>query len=151
MLKPPIYGLVLGGGGVRGGAHLGALRVLDELGYRPDLVVGSSMGAIIASLVGVGKTLAEIETFLLTNDFNELIYPERSGNSLLGNERIIALLTEHLGDADLRDLSPRIAVMGTDLATKQRVILQEGSAVTAVLASMSLPGSFRQSTGASRC
>jgi len=100
------------------------------------------MGAILASLVGAGKSLEEIETFLLTNDFNKLIYPERSGSSLLGNERIVALLAEHLGDADLRDLSPRIAVMGTDLATKQRVILQEGHAVTAVLASMSLPGFF---------
>src|SRR5687768_11345308 len=104
------FGLVFGGGGARGGAHIGAWRVLNGLGYKPDVIVGASIGGLIASMVGMGLSLEEMEKrfsegspILLDTNCND-------GRGKTRTERLSTLLREVLGDVYLEDLNPKVAV-----------------------------------------
>jgi len=66
--RPPRLGLALGGGAARGFAHIGVIQVLEEAGIRPDLVVGTSAGSLVAALYAHGKNGAELATLALTMD-----------------------------------------------------------------------------------
>src|SRR5689334_12520641 len=119
----PKLGLVLGGGSARAGAHIGVLQALSEIGYKPDIVVGTSMGALIAALAGTGMSIATLRKVILEASFKDLVAVERTGTGLIGNERIATFLQQHLGNRDLRDLRPQTAVMATDLQGQNSVIL----------------------------
>jgi NTE family protein len=140
--RRPTLGLTLGGGGARGGAHIGVLRILDEIGYQPDIIVGASIGAFVAALVGAKFSLPDVERIFKQSNLTDVIHPARHGQSLLDNHGYEDMLTVHFGDADLRDLSPRIGISTTDMRGKKRVLLQEGSVVKAILASTAVPGLF---------
>ncbi|MDK9699311.1 MAG: patatin-like phospholipase family protein, partial [bacterium] len=75
----PLIGLALSGGGVKGFAHVGVLKVLEEAGVDVDIVTGTSMGAIVGGLYAIGYTPAEIETLVVTTDWNRYLddSPER--------------------------------------------------------------------------
>jgi NTE family protein len=66
--RPPRLGLALGGGAARGFAHIGVIQVLEEAGIRPDLVVGTSAGSLVAALYAHGKTGTELASMALTMD-----------------------------------------------------------------------------------
>ena len=136
------YGLVLGGGGARGGAHLGVLRVLDEIGYRPDVIVGSSIGGLIALALGAGWDVDRLEALFRETDFQDLIHLDRSGGGLIADTMLREMLEENFGGLDVRDLSPRVAVMASDVRTAERVLITEGALVEAGLATSAVPGLF---------
>jgi NTE family protein len=136
------YGLVFGGGGVRGGAHAGAWRVLHDAGYQPDVVVGASVGALVAGMVGMGKLPNEMEQIFRVGSPALLDTACNDGRGKTRTERLACLLREIFGEADLRDLSPMVAVTATDLIGQQRVLITQGLAWKAVQASMSIPGVF---------
>lgn len=142
MIFRPKLGLALGGGGARGGAHIGVLRVLSEVGYRPDVVVGTSVGGAVAVMLGAGWSVEQSEQFFTQTDFSKLLYLDRAGQGLMGNEQLRAELERQFGKADLRDLSPKVAIMTADIRNGQRVLLDQGSVVEAVVASMAVPGLF---------
>lgn len=142
MLSQPKLGLTLGGGGARGGAHVGVLRVLDEIGYRPDVVTGTSIGGVIAALVGAGWSVDEIERLAHDTPFDELLNIGRNGDGLLGNEALKEMLCGFFGDADLEDLPIRTGLVAADLVNNQPVLLERGPVVTAVLATTAVPGLF---------
>jgi NTE family protein len=137
MFGSPRLGLVLGGG-----AHVGVMRVLEEIGYRPDVVVGASIGGIIAGLTGLGWSAGDLQRFSEEFDFDRLIHLDRSGAGLLSPEPLRSELQRIFGERDLRDLSPRVAVMGADIRTGQRVLLDQGPVVTALMATSAVPGLF---------
>lgn len=85
--KEPKVGLVLSGGGAKGFAHIGALKVIDSLGIKIDYVAGTSMGAIIGSLYATGYSGKELEALFNTIDFNELINDEFPRSSMPFYER----------------------------------------------------------------
>ncbi len=138
----PYLGLTLGGGGARGGAHIGVLRVLEELGYKPDIVVGTSIGGLVATLIGTRRSAQQIEAVMEETNFNTLLQIDRTGKGLIGSEVLDDQLRHLFGDADLRDLSPRVAVVAADIAHSQRVMIDRGPVVKAVLATMAVPGLF---------
>jgi len=78
----PKLGLALSGGGARGLAHIGVLKVMEEVGFKPDYIVGTSMGAIIGSLYAVGYTAREIEAIVLAQDWNALLQDQVPRNAL---------------------------------------------------------------------
>src|SRR5262245_34870955 len=78
-LLRPRWALVLSGGVARGIAHVGVLRALEEQGLRPDLVVGTSMGALVGALWASGRTSAELERYFKENDTRTLFDPEPGG------------------------------------------------------------------------
>ena len=142
MFNDRTYGLVLGGGGARGGAHIGALKVLHEVGYRPDLIVGTSVGGWIAALLGVGWTPDRLEEYFSPERFSHFSYLDRTGEALLGIGFFDEELQRIFGDTDLRDLSPKVAVMAADIRNQRRVLIDRGSVRHALHATIAVPGVF---------
>jgi NTE family protein len=142
MFFRPKLGLTLGGGGARGGAHLGVLRVLTELGYRPDVVVGTSIGGFVAAMIGAGWGIDRIESFFYNTDFASMISPDRTGRGLVSIRSLEVLLHNHFGDADLRELSPKVALIASDVRHHRRVLIERGPVVKAILATSAIPGLF---------
>ena len=142
MFLQPKLGLTLSGGGARGGGHIGVLRVLDEIGYLPEVIVGTSIGGLVAALVGSGKTIEEMEASSVNADFANVLHLDRTGGGLLGTDRLAAVLQNMFGNTDLRDLSPHIAVVAADLRSNRRILVDKGPVVKAILATMAIPGLF---------
>lgn len=142
MLLNPKYGLTLGGGGARGGAHIGALEVLHEIGYRPDVIVGTSIGGWIGAMVGIDYSPQMLRDYFTAAWFSRLTYLDRTGGGLIGTDLIVKELKRIFGDADLRDLTPRVAVMAADIHNQKRVLIDRGLVHRALLATISVPGVF---------
>src|SRR6187401_1377898 len=70
--KPPRFALVLSGGGARGFAHIGVLDILDSAGIKPDLIIGTSMGAVIGGFYAAGYSPKELEKFVLETDWADV-------------------------------------------------------------------------------
>lgn len=86
-------GLVLSGGGAKGIAHVGALKVIEETGVRIDYIGGSSMGAVVGALYAVGYSAAQIESMLRETDLNQLIADQYPRRAISGNSFVLAAFT----------------------------------------------------------
>src|SRR5690554_1412261 len=161
--------VVLGGGGSRGLAHAGVLAGLEELGYEPKLVVGTSMGAIVGSLYAAGHSPGEVWRIVQAQDWPELftqvprpVSPRRELRhpqlevgigverpaGLVAEWRINRALAHLLFDAGTRSggdfdrLPRRFRSVAADLRTGRAVVIAEGDLARAVRASMAVPGVF---------
>jgi len=131
---------VLGGGGCRGYGHIGVLRVLEKHGLKPDLVVGSSVGALVGALYAAGKTAAEIERYgdrMNPNMLRGWIFPKLGFFSGRGIRRFIA---RHAGSGAIESLPMRFAAVATDLLSGEAKVFDRGDLGLAVQASASAPG-----------
>lgn len=143
-LERPRLGLALGAGSARGWSHIGVLRVLEANGIRPDIVCGSSIGAVVGGCYLAGK-LDLLETWARgLNRLRMISYldVQMRHSGLIGGEKLIAELRRHLGDIDCRELPGDFAAVATDLATGHEVWLDRGPLPEALRASMALPGMF---------
>jgi predicted acylesterase/phospholipase RssA/CRP-like cAMP-binding protein len=139
LLTGKAVGLVLGGGGARGFAHLGALRALEEAGVPIDFVGGTSIGAIIAAGPALGLDAAEaLDT--CRRRFSGLFDVTLPLVSLLAGRRIGRNLEAVLGEADIEDLLLPYFCVATNLSRAQAVVHQRGPLFRAVRSSISLPG-----------
>lgn len=138
----PTFGLVLGGGGARGGAHVGVLRVLDEVGFKPDVVTGTSIGGMIGAFVGAGWSVDRIERLIYETPFNDLLMLDHSGQGLVDNVPMEEELRRHFGNGDLRDLPTPTAFIAADVANGDPVLIDHGPIVKAVMATTAVPGLF---------
>jgi NTE family protein len=141
----PGIALALGGGAARGWAHIGALRALGEEGIRIDAVAGASIGALAALCFAAGRLDILEEIALGATHRRVLAYldPHLGRGAWFGGRRIARELEEHIGAIRLEDLSIPIALIAADLKTGEEVRLTSGPAITAVQASIGLPGIFR--------
>lgn len=142
MLFKAKVGLALGGGGARGGAHIGVLAVLQELGIQIDAVAGTSAGGLIAAMVGAGWSLDQMRRFFLKTDFVAMVELDRSGSGLISLRRFEETLHAHFGDLRLEMLEPRTALMAADIRACKPVMLEHGPVVNAILATIAVPGLF---------
>lgn len=135
--------LALGGGGSKGNAHIGVLRVLDREGIRIGALSGTSIGALIGAVYLAGNSPDEIEARLADTEQRALFRrgPEAT-NSLLGLAGVAELLTEALGEKLFSDLPVPFAVTAVDLKTGQALVLRHGRLIDAVLAAIAVPGIF---------
>ena len=138
-------GYALGGGAARGLAHIGVLKVLEEHSIFPDIIVGTSMGALVGALYAGGVTVTDIEQFALRLNSARLalladVTLPLSG--LVGGRRVVSLLKSILGDLTFSQMKYDFACVATDIRTGEQVVLREGSLIEAVRASISLPGIF---------
>lgn len=138
-------GLALGGGAARGWAHIGVVRALNSAGIYPDIIAGTSIGAVVGACEVAGQ-LDDLETFAreLTRrrvfgylDFN------LSGTGLITGHRLGERLRRQLGDITFEDLPRRFTAVATEIGTGHEVWLSRGNLVDAVRASYALPGVFR--------
>jgi NTE family protein len=137
-------GLALGGGGARGLAHIGALKVLAQAGIQPDYIAGTSIGAIIGAWLALGKPLAELETLCLSFDrskaWRTLVDIGNPRYSILAGHKIKKFIYSLFGTKKFADCQIPLAVVATDLANGREVIIRQGSITRAVLASIAIPG-----------
>lgn len=141
-------GLVLGGGGARGLAHIGVLKVFEREGIAIDVLAGTSMGGLIGALYAAGMPPQEIEAEALrrgtAKEIIRLLDLNISLRGLLKGTRILNQLADTLGpDLTFQDLKIPLAVMAVDLRTGREVMLAEGKVVDAIRATISVPGIFQ--------
>lgn len=142
--KRPPLGLALGGGVARGWAHIGALRALMEADIKPDIIAGTSIGAVVGGAYLAGK-LDVLENWARAlNRRRMMSYMDLrwGGSGLMRGERLARVLNHYLGDINIEDLDRKYAAVACDLRTGYEVWLQHGPLVPAVRASYALPGAF---------
>lgn len=135
-------GLVLGGGGARGFAHIGLIRALEQLHIPIDIVGGTSMGAFVAALVACGFDSVEMthiayETFVARNYLNDYTMPRVS---LIRGQRFHERLHAIFGQRKIEELKQTFYCISTNLTTGQAMIHDQGELATWVGTSMSVPG-----------
>jgi NTE family protein len=142
-MTQPRIGLALGGGGARGWAHIGVMRALTRAGIVPDMISGTSVGALVGGLHLAGR-LDVLEGW--SRDLTKLKIASyldfRVGGGMIGGHRLSAVLREHLGKVTIEELPKRFICVATDLLTGHEVWLRKGDLVEMLRASFSLPGLF---------
>jgi NTE family protein len=138
-------GLALGSGSSRGWAHIGAIEALEEEGIPIDNVAGSSVGSYVGALYASGS-LKSLKEFVLSMDgkkvfsYFDVVLP-RSG-ILNGTKRLKELFSFHTDAEDFTELKIPVMMVATDLTTGKKVVLKSGNILTALRATMSIPGLF---------
>lgn len=139
----PGIGLALGGGGMKGLAHVGVLSVLEEHDVRVDFVAGCSIGAVVGAFFAAGHSADEMAAILRDESVPSLFTsPRFDGHGILRTDPFRQFLREHVGDQTFADLETPLAVACTDLEEGCSVVIDEGPVVDAVLASTAIPGLF---------
>src|SRR3954464_6814715 len=145
-IRRPVIGLALGGGAARGFAHIGILRTLAANGIVPDVVVGTSIGAVVGGLHAAGR-LDTLEEWghSLQGMRNILGYLDirLSGSGLIGGEKLATRLEEAVGETLIEDLPIKFASVATEVRTRHAIWLTRGRLVDAMRASYALPGIFQ--------
>lgn len=137
-------GIALGSGSARGWAHIGVLKALEEMGIRPDVMAGTSIGALVggASLVGQLDALEEWVKRLERLDILRLMDARLSAGGFMRGDRLMSALSSYVEDRDIQDLETPLGIVATDLNAGREVWLRQGSLQDAVRASIALPGLF---------
>jgi NTE family protein len=142
--KIPKVGLALGGGAARGFAHIGVLQVLEEEGIKPQFVVGTSAGSLVAAFYASGKTGAQLQWLADSMDESQLTdwtVPFMSRGMLRG-EALGRYINTQLNGAKIEDLKIPLGIVATDLQTGDGILFRRGDIATAVRASSAVPSVF---------
>ena len=138
-------GLALGGGVARGWAHIGVLNALEKAGIRPDVVAGTSIGAVAGGCYVGGKldTLEEFARSLTRRKVFGFLDFNLAGTGLISGERLNDLLNIHLGHQQIETLERKFVAVATEIGTGHEVWLSRGGLIDAMRASYALPGIFK--------
>lgn len=142
--RVPKFGLALGGGAARGFAHVGVIQVLEEAGLKPDFVVGTSAGSLVAAFYASGKNGAQLQQLSETMDeatITDWTIP-LIGRGMMRGDALARYVNSKTGNQKIEDLPMSLGVVATDLQTGQGVLFQRGDLGTAVRASSSVPSVF---------
>jgi NTE family protein len=140
----PKIGIALGAGAARGWSHIGVLLELNEYGIYPDVVAGTSIGALVGGAYAAGK-LNEMEKFargLTKRRVMSLMDVSFSGVSLLAGEKLRRELQQGFHDRDFDELEKKFATVATEIGTGHEIWLTKGNVADAIRASYALPGIF---------
>ncbi|HQC73534.1 MAG TPA: patatin-like phospholipase RssA [Candidatus Competibacteraceae bacterium] len=139
--RQPRLGVALGSGSARGWAHIGVLKALAQAGIVPDIVAGTSIGALVGAAYASDR-LERLEEWVTQIDWWEIIrYMDLRMGGVEG-ERLMRAFSERVEDVPIETLSRPFGAVATDLYTGREVWFQEGSLLEAVRASIALPGLF---------
>jgi NTE family protein len=148
--RRPKTALVLGGGGARGLAHIGVLKVLRREGVPVDMIVGTSVGALVGALAAAGLPTEEIERLGADVGWGHLTDLSAAGlvkllvaDELLSTKKMEEYLRRRFGQMTFADLKTPFACVAADLRTGERIVLREGSVALAARASATMPGVFQ--------
>lgn len=144
-VRAPTIGLVLGGGAARGFAHIGVIQALEEAGIRPDMVVGTSAGSVVAALYASGKGGKELQKVAEAMDeasFSDWRLPIFKPGVFKG-EALARFISAQVGGRQIQDLPMPLGVVATDLHSGLGILFQRGDVATAVRASSAIPAVFQ--------
>jgi NTE family protein len=142
--RKPVIGLALGGGAARGFAHIGIVRTLINHGIVPNVVVGTSIGAVVGGAYAAGHldTLEEWARSLQPRNVLSYLDLKLNGSGLIGGEKLAAELETSIGPTLIEDLPLKFATVATEVRTGHETWLTHGRVVDAMRASYALPGIF---------
>ncbi len=140
--RPPRIGLALGGGAARGFAHIGVLQVLEEQGIKPDLVVGTSAGSLVAALYAAGKTPTELQSMAMTLDESSITDWVFPGRSLLKGEALARFIRTQTGGKQIENMRLPLGIVAADLQSGSSILFRRGDPGVAVRASSAVPAVF---------
>ena len=142
--KPLKIGLALGGGAARGFAHVGVIAVLEEAGLKPQLVVGTSAGSLVAALYASGKTSAQLQQTALNMEevaITDWMLPI-FGRGMFRGEALARYVNELVANRSIENMAIPLGIVATDLGNGQAVLFQRGDTGAAVRASSAVPAVF---------
>ena len=142
MARPRI-GLALGAGAARGWAHIGVVRALAEAGVKPDVVCGTSIGALVGGALAAGE-FDRLERWVVSLGWKDVLglvdFGWRSG--FIRGEKLFDFFRSKVADRDIGELAVPFGAVATEIETGREVWLREGSLMDAVRASIAIPGVF---------
>ncbi len=141
--KPPTIGLALGGGAARGFAHIGVIQVLEEAGIRPDLVIGTSAGSLVAALYASGKSGAELAALAQAMDEGAITDWSFPGRGLIRGDALARYVREHTSGRRIEQMRMPLGIVATDLDNGQGIVFRVGDTGVAVRASSAVPAVFQ--------
>lgn len=141
-MKRPVIGLALGCGAAKGYAHIGVLQVLEREKIPIDIIVGSSIGALIGALYAAGINTIMLERLAHQIRRRNWMDISVSTKGLIAGDKIEAILKLLTKNLNFDQLSIPLGVVATDLCTKQAVLIKDGNVASAVRASIAIPGIF---------
>jgi NTE family protein len=139
----PRVGLALGSGSARGWAHIGVIRALEKAGVRPDIVCGTSIGALVGAAYAAGE-LDRLESWVLELGIRDVFgfFDVSLSGGVLKGARLMEFFRRSFADRPIDELGVPFATVATALHTGAEVWLRRGSTIEAVHASIALPGLF---------
>ena len=140
----PLIGLALGSGVARGWAHIGVLRALEQAGLKPDIIAGTSIGALIGGTY-LGGRLPELEAWarqLNRLKLSRMFDFQLRGSGVIAGRRILQALHSDVLSLEISDLPTPFVCVATDLASGHEVWLRDGRLIDALRASYAVPGLF---------
>lgn len=145
VFRSPKVGLALGGGAARGFAHVGVIQVLEQNGIKPDLVVGTSAGSLVAALYASGKNGRELEQAAMAMEEASLTdWTLPFGNrGMLRGAAVARYVSAQTQGRLIEHMAVPLGIVATDLATGAGILFQRGDAGVAVRASSAVPGVFQ--------
>lgn len=140
---PPQLALVLGSGGPRGFAHIGVIKVLEEMGVKPDLILGCSVGAMVGALLADGYSAARLEKLAHEINVMEFFFEMRVlRGGMASGEAVQSYVNARVGNKSIEQLGCRFAAAATRLSDGKLVLFNRGDTGLAVRASGASPGQF---------
>jgi NTE family protein len=145
--RKPVIGLVLGAGAARGFAHIGVIKALEAQGIRPDIVVGSSAGSVIAALLASGASGNELNRLALNLDEATIAdwglpFVGRFGGLIKG-DALQNMVNREVQNKLIEQMRIPLGIVATDLQSGRGVLFRSGNTGLAVRASCSVPGVFQ--------
>lgn len=140
--RVPRLGLALGGGAARGFAHIGVLQVLEEQGIKPDLVVGTSAGSLVATLYAAGHNPVELGRMAMTLDestITDWVFP---GRGVMKGEALARFVRQQVQGRPIESMRIPLGVVAADLQNGEPILFRRGDPGTAVRASSAVPAIF---------
>jgi NTE family protein len=138
----PGLALVLGSGGPRGFAHIGALKALEDGGVRPDLIIGSSVGSMVGALYAAGMTARDLERLAYEINMLDFFETPLLWGGLASGRSVQAYVNERVGDKPIESLRIAFAAAATRMSDGKLVLFNRGDTGLAVRASGASPGQF---------
>jgi len=138
----PLVALALGSGGARGFAHIGVIKALEEGGIVPDIVTGTSSGAVVAALYASGRQAGELEEIALRLDRGDLVDIALFGNGWVKGEALQDFVNRMVDGQPIERLARPFAVIATEAKSGRMVVFNRGDTGVAVRASASVPRIF---------
>lgn len=141
-VREPVVALVLGGGGVKGFAHVGVIKVLEAQGIRPSIVVGTSAGSFVGALYASGMNAYGLQRVALGMQEADIRDLTLSSQGFLVGEKLQQFVNTQVKNKAIQDFPIRFAAVATDLESGEKVAFNFGNAGQAVRASCSIPNVF---------